>query len=83
MLVPGIIYYVDSKMTLNLPEPFWVAVLIYMAFATSLSFMIEQLYVAELYLWYIRWEKESGQQKKTKKLSRTTRPTFFDGINSL
>ena len=57
MAVPGVIYYVDQKLTLNLPEPFWAAILIYMAFASSFSLMIEQLYVAKLYSRYMNGRK--------------------------
>ena len=57
MAVPGVIYYVDQKLTLNLPELFWVAVLIYMAFASSFSLTIEQLYVAKLYSRYMNRRK--------------------------
>ena len=82
MFVPALIFYIDSKLSLELPGFFWALVLIYMAFAMSLSFLVEQLYVAELYLWYMKWERESAQNT-SQKLSDTARPSFFDDINSM
>lgn len=79
MLIPGLIYYADAKLELNLPETVWYGVLIYMAFAASLSLLVEQLYMAQLYLWHMLWEK----QKTTKKFGTTMKPSFFDKVNSL
>lgn len=59
MLIPTIIYTINDKLSLNLPESFWIGVLVYMAFAASLSFLVEQLYVAELYFDYMKGEKKT------------------------
>ena len=87
MFWPSILLSVDAKFHLNLPEPVWYAVLIYIAFAMSLSFLVEQLYMAELYLWYKEWKRENERRaaigKKPIKLNKTTKPSFIDDIRSL
>jgi len=83
MVVPALIYGISEKMELTLPEPFWYVVLIYVAFASSLSFLVEQLYVAQLYLWHMSWEKENAKNGTNKSLESIRKPSFFDGINDM
>ena len=81
-LPPCLIYSLDDKLALALPEPFWWFVLIYIACATSLTYLIEQLYVAQLYLWHINWEKDCARLKAQKKIppkfSASKSPVFFE-----
>ena len=83
LFVPALIFKINSDFELNLPESFWYVVLIYVAFASSLSFLVEQLYVAQLYLWHMVWEKENTQNGTNKSFESTEKPSFFDGINDM
>lgn len=87
LLPPCLIYTLDDKLSLALPEPFWWFVLIYIACATSLTYLIEQLYVAQLYLWHINWEKDCARLKAQKKIppkfSASKPPVFFEDFCSL
>lgn len=82
-----IIFILDAKFDVHFSDYIWYFVLVYIAFSWSLSFLVEQLYVAELYLWHINWEKERKSAiligKKLPKLKRTKKPSFFDNITSL
>ena len=87
ILPVAIIFYIDSEFSVVFPEFVWYFVLVYIAFSWSISFLVEQLYVAELYLWHIKWEdeyktaKEEGKELPT--LRGTPKPSFFDEDNSL
>lgn len=87
LLAPAIIYMIDGKFDLQLPQPFWVAVLIYMAIASSLSLIVEQIYVAELYMWHFDWERINEERISLGKLpipfGNTAKPSFFDKENTL
>ena len=82
LLAPALIYKIDDMLGLQLPEIFWIAVLIYVAVAGSLSLIVEQLYVAELYLWHLNWKSENEERvamgKKPVSFNKATKPSFFD-----
>ena len=82
-----IIFILYYKVEIIFPEYVWYIVLVYIAFAWSLSFLVEQLYVAELYLWHIKWENEQkiakAQGKELPKLMDVKKPSFFDNVQSL
>ncbi|HOD39396.1 MAG TPA: hypothetical protein PKW98_01410 [Candidatus Wallbacteria bacterium] len=40
------------------PEQAWYLAMVYIAFAWSYTIYLEQMFVAELYLWHIKWERE-------------------------
>lgn len=40
------------------PEYAWYLAMVYIAFAWSYSIYLEQMFVAELYLWHKKWERE-------------------------
>lgn len=80
-----IIYEIESNVTY--PESVWYALLMYIAFAWSISYLAEQLSVARLYMWYMKWEAESkdaiSRGRKPKSLSKTQKPSYFDGYMEL
>lgn len=43
---------------MHFPDYVWVATIIYMGFAWSLSIYLEQMFMAQIYLWHMAWEKE-------------------------
>jgi len=86
-LPAAIIFYIDSKFGVIFPEFVWYFVLVYIAFSWSLTFLVEQLYVAELYLWHIKWEDEcqfaKQEGKELPNLPVNSKPSFFDEDYSL
>lgn len=82
MLPACVIYLLEDKLALGLPEPLWWIVLVYIACATTLTYLIEQLYVAQLYLWHMNWEKECARLKAEKRIapvfSASQPPAFFE-----
>jgi hypothetical protein len=83
----SIIFIVHYNVEIIFPEYVWYIVLVYIAFAWSLTFLVEQLYVAELYLWHIKWENEQKiakvQGKELPELMDVEKPSFFDNVKSL
>lgn len=78
----GLLILAEFETDISYPDSVWYLLLIYMAFAWSISFIAEQLNVAGLYMWYMKWEKESrialSKNKKPKSLRETKRPSYFD-----
>ena len=66
--------WIDSKFDANYPDSLWMAIIIYIGFSWSLSILIEQLFVAELYLWHLIWE----QEKENALLKGDLEPTLED-----
>ena len=48
----------------SFPDYVWVATIIYMGFAWSLSMYLEQMFMAQLYLWHLKWESETAKAIK-------------------
>ena len=44
---------------IHFPDSVWVGVIIYMGFAWSLSIYLEQMFMAQLYLWHMKWEEQA------------------------
>ena len=42
----------------NFPDAVWVATIIYCGLAWSFSLYLEQMFVAQLYLWHMKWERK-------------------------
>ena len=57
LLPPALLYALDDCLTLSLPDGLWWGLLLYVALASSLTFLVEQLYVAQLYLRALRRER--------------------------
>jgi hypothetical protein len=51
---------------IHFPEYVWVGVIIYMGFAWSFCIYMEQMFMAQLYLWHLKWEEEIEYAKKNK-----------------
>lgn len=84
-LPPGIIIYITSELELSLPDPIWITIIIYSAFAWSYSIYLEQMFSAELYLWNLKWEKEAVKAQSEGKtipyLSDIPMPSVLDEIH--
>ncbi len=50
LLPPALLYALEDRLSLPLPDGLWWGILLYVALASSLTFLVEQLYVAQLYL---------------------------------
>ncbi|MGH7670822.1 MAG: hypothetical protein ACRENQ_15155 [Gemmatimonadaceae bacterium] len=49
---------------IHFPSAVWVATIIYMGLAWSFTVYLEQMFMAQVYLWYLKWEKAVAQAKK-------------------
>ena len=59
----SLVFFVADHWQLDLPDPCWYIVIIYLAFAWSFSLFLEQLFMAELYMWHLRWERECEYER--------------------
>ena len=84
-LPPALVFLVADKTDIVLGDGVWVAVMIYCAFAWSVSILLEQLFTAELYLWDMKWRKAcdeaKSQNKEAPALRDVPRPSILDNIN--
>ena len=84
---PAILFYISSKFDVSFSDPVWFGVMIYCAFAWSFSLFLEQMFVAELYLWHLTWEKEVDQAKIDGRpeptLEDVKRPSVMDSVADL
>lgn len=81
-LPPGILFYISDNLKLTFPTWAWVTTIIYIAFAWIYSIYLEQMFTAELYLWYLKWEKQIEKEKRAgktlSKLKDVKRPSVLD-----
>ncbi|GJL90403.1 MAG: hypothetical protein DHS20C04_00620 [Hyphococcus sp.] len=56
-LPPALLFYVVDEAEITVSDGVWYWVIVYCAFAWSISIMLEQLFTAELYLWDMKWRK--------------------------
>lgn len=86
-LPPALLFSISDGMEIAFPDWVWVVTSIYVAFAWSYSIYLEQMFIAELYLWNYKWEKEvvKAQQegKPIPSLKDIPRPSLLDDIPSL
>lgn len=47
----------------HFPSSVWVATIIYMGLAWSFTIYLEQMFMAQLYLWHMKWEESVSQAK--------------------
>lgn len=84
---PGMLLYISDKTNTELPDIVWFWTIIYCAFAWSFCMFLEQMFVAELYLWHLLWEKEvelaEKEGRKPPKLHQVRQPSVMDGIPDL
>ena len=50
---------------MHFPDSVWVGTIIYMGLAWSFSIYLEQMFMAQLYLWHMKWEASVSQAKLT------------------
>jgi hypothetical protein len=53
-----------SPPLVHFPAYVWVATIIYMGFAWTFSIYLEQMFMAQLYLWHMKWEKAAADAKQ-------------------
>ncbi|MHC4241979.1 MAG: tellurite resistance TerB family protein [Planctomycetota bacterium] len=73
-----IVFGLDEK-GVTFPAAFWTGVIIYEAVIWTLGIYLEQMSVALLYFWHLRWE-ECGSQGE---LSSIPRPDLLDNVYEL
>lgn len=86
-LPPALLFIVSDKFDISFSDPVWFGVMVYCAFAWSFSLFLEQMFVAELYLWHLIWEKEVDEAKNEgrpePKLEDVKRPSVMDSVADL
>lgn len=65
-LPPAIMFQLGTRRhghppLIHFPDGVWIGVIIYMGFAWSLSIYLEQMFMAQLYLWHMKWEQEARE----------------------
>ena len=79
MALPLVPIYIMDKMDISISTGVWLGVLIYAGIVWTLEIYFEQMSVAMLYLWHLKWV-QSGQVGE---LSSVSKPDLFDEINEL
>jgi len=86
-LPPAILFSISGELDVSLPDPVWIATIIYIAFAWSYSIYLEQMFTAELYLWNLKWEKEVAKAQKENRpipsMREVSRPSVLDEVHEL
>jgi hypothetical protein len=78
-LPPAILFLIGTSHhrqppLVHIPEGVWVAATIYVGLAWSFSLYLEQMFVAQLYLWHMKWERKF----EVARLSKRPLPAFGD-----
>jgi len=83
-LPPAILFWFVGEAEISLSDGVWYAVIVYCAFAWSISILLEQLFAAELYLWDMKWRKACSEAEISgaplPKLRDVSRPSILDDI---
>ena len=83
-LPPCILFYISGKFNVDFPDMVWFGTMVYCAFAWSFILFLEQMFVAELYLWHLIWEKEvniaEANDEPKPKLADVKRPSVVDNV---
>ncbi|RFF29640.1 hypothetical protein [Wenzhouxiangella sediminis] len=86
-LPPAVLFLLSGKFGISFPDWVWFSTMVYCAFAWSFSLFLEQMFVAELYLWHMIWEKESCLAKREGRpepaLGDVKRPSVRDDVDDL
>lgn len=65
LFLPVAIAFMIRKYTgFVFPDWFWLLVIIYIGFAWSYSMYLEQMFMADMYLWHMKWEEACKRAKK-------------------
>ncbi len=73
---------------IEFPDFAWYLTIVYIAFAWSYTIYLEQMFVAELYLWHLKWEREynaaqSELEYKPVSFYDVKRPSLLDDVSDL
>ncbi|MCD6549181.1 hypothetical protein J7K41_00500 [Candidatus Micrarchaeota archaeon] len=77
--LPLVPIYLLDKQGVELPSAVWLGVLIYAGVVWTLEVYLEQMAVAVLYLWHLKWLKAGGKGP----LSSVKKPDLFDDVYEL
>jgi hypothetical protein len=83
----ALISYGSAEMGVSISSWGWLLVILYTAFAWSYSMYLEQMFTAELFLWYKNWEdkvriaKDTGQQPP--RMNDVNQPSLLDEHSDL
>ena len=84
-LPAALTFYISSETEIVLPDWVWVVTIIYIAFAWSYSIYLEQMFMAELYLWNYKWEKAvakaQAENRAIPALNDIPKPSVLDEVN--
>jgi len=59
---------------IHFPDSVWVGTIIYMGLAWSFCIYLEQMFMAQLYLWHMKWQEKVEEAKRTNQFA----PAFED-----
>lgn len=86
-LPPAIVFSIADESKTTFPDWVWVVTIIYIAFAWSYTIYLEQMFIAELYMWNYRWETEVAKAQQegrpTPSFDSIPRPSVLDGVPDL
>jgi len=86
-LVPALLFYLSARLKVHFPDTVWFITIIYIGFAWSYYFFLEQMFTAGLYLWHLSWEREcikaKAENRPLPQLSSVGRPTLLDDVPDL
>lgn len=86
-LPPALLFYISSKFDVSFPEYVWYVTIVYIGFAWSYTMYLEQMFIAELYLWNLKWERAvitaQSQRLPLPSLNDVPAPTLLDGTADL
>ncbi len=76
LLPAAALYFVERRLPLGLPESVWWAVMLYTVCAVSLTYLVEQIYIARLYLERLRGEERRGSGRAAARAGKKGRKFF-------
>lgn len=86
-LPPALLFYVSEKFKIYFPPWVWFTTIVYCGWAWSFSLLLEQIFTAELYLWYLKWEYEyfTAESKglPIPRFEEVSKPSLLDEIYDL
>jgi hypothetical protein len=84
---PAIMFELADKQHVAFPTWAWYLCILYVAFATSYSIYLEQMYTAELFMWFLLWERAKADAiakgAPAPALTDVPRPQVIDGTPDL
>jgi hypothetical protein len=87
IFLPFFFLILIDNMGVDFPDWIWVISIIYIGFAWSFEIYLEQMFMADLYLWHLNWEREYKKAKKAgkklPKLRDVPKPSILDEVPDL